>query len=226
MEYDKEQLIIKMINKFVDFKDKIVLEVGCGNGITSSLLADNKRKYIGIDPDSQSIKNANALFGNVDFRIGSGESLEFENSYFDIVLFTLSLHHQSSRLALKEANRVLAEKGRLLILEPATDGELQQFFNLFADETNKIKEALKDIKKSDFRLDQQDTFNAKATFNNQDDLCDYHFDRKKISQGDTDRIIEKLNQFQPFSADYQPIHLNDKINIYLLTKEASDKKNF
>ena len=219
MEYDKEQITIKMINKFVDFKDKIVLEIGCGDGKTSSLLADNTKRYIGIDPDSKSIKNANSLFENVDFRIGSGESLEFENSYFDIVLFTLSLHHQNSRLALKEANRVLAEKGQLLILEPSTDSELQQFFHLFNDETNKIKETLKNIKESDFRLEQQDTFNAKTTFNNQDELCGYHFDREKISPGDTDRIIEKLNQYQTISADDQQIHLDDKINIYFLTKE-------
>ena len=218
MEYDKNKLTIKIINKFVDFKDKVVLEVGCGDGKTSSLLANNTKRYIGIDPDSQSIKKAKSVFENVDFQMGSGESLGFENSYFDIVLFTLSLHHQNSKLALKEAKRVLTPKGQLLILEPSIYGELQQFFHLFNDETEQIQETLKNIKQSDFCLIQQDTFNVAMTFKVRDELYNYHFAREKIKPQDTDLIIEKLNQYQNILADDQPIKLNDEINIYFLSK--------
>jgi len=219
MEYDTEQITIRMIKKFVDLNDKIVLEIGCGEGKTSSLLADDTKKYIGIDTDGPSINNAISKFKNVDFKIGNGESLEFENSFFDIVLFTLSLHHQNSRIALKEAGRVLKDKGKVLILEPSIDGELQHFFHLFDDETSEINEALDNIMKSTLILEQQETFNAITTFNSLSEICNYPFDREKVNPGDADRIIEKLNQLQIISADHQPIHLNDTINIYCLAKE-------
>ncbi|MCP3876719.1 MAG: class I SAM-dependent methyltransferase, partial [Desulfobacteraceae bacterium] len=197
-----------------------ILEIGCGDGKISTLLASNTRKYIAIDPDRQTIKNAKSMIDNVEFRIGNGESLEFENTAFDVVLFTLSLHHQDSRFALKEAHRVLIEKGQLLILEPAIDGELQQFFNIFDNETEKIKSALKNLEISHFELEQQDIFNVVMTFENQDDLCHYSFDRKKINPGDQDRIMKKLNQLRPLNIDFQSIHLNDKLNIFCLRKKC------
>jgi len=219
MEYDKDNLTIEIINKLVDFRGKVVLEVGCGDGKISSLLAHNTKRYIGIDTDSQSIKNATSDFENVDFQMGNGESLDFKNSYFDIVLFTLSLHHQNSKLALKEAKRVLTPKGQLLILEPSIFGELQHFFHLFNDETDQIQEALKNIKQSDFRLVQQDSFNVVMTFKTIDELYSYHFGREKTTPQDTDLITKKLKQFQHILADDQPIDLNDKINIYFLIKK-------
>lgn len=221
MEYDKEQITIQMIHGFVDFKNKIVLEIGCGEGMTSSLLADSTQKYIGIDPDSQSIQTARSLFKNVDFRTGRGEFLEFENGCFDIVLFTLSLHHQQSQLALKEANRVLGDKGQVLILEPSVQGELQQFFHLFNDETQAIHQALENIKTSQFHLEQQGCFSAQVRFKNRAELCAYPFDRGEFSLGDADRIMGKLNQFKGSCREDQPICLNDTINIYCLAKQEN-----
>lgn len=218
MEYDTKQITLKMIQKFIIFKNKTVLEIGCGEGKISSLLADDAKKYIGIDPDIESIQHAAGLYKNVDFRLGSGESLEFNDLNFDIVLFTLSLHHQNSFLALAEADRVLKEKGELLIIEPAVDGEFQQFFHLFDDETDQIKYALKNIRASDFSLERHETFNAQVWFANKKELCSYHFSRETITPGDTDRILEQLNRYQPSLDENQPIYLTDKIDIYYLIK--------
>ena len=216
MEYDKEQITIKSIKKYINFKKKTVLEIGCGNGNISSLLADGTENYIGIDPDNNAIIKAKSKFSNIDFRIGNGESLEFEDSIFDVVLFTLSLHHQNASIALKEADRVLTKTGALLIIEPSCNGELQQFFNLFNDETNKINETFESRMNSCFILTNQDTFNAMAKFNNQAELCTYHFDRERIGSNDCERIIKKLQRLQISYSDHQPIFLNDKINIYHL----------
>ena len=218
MEYDKEQITIKSIRKYINFKKKTVLEIGCGNGKTSSLLVDGTENYIGIDPDNNAIFNAKSKFRNIDFRIGSGESLEFEDSFFDVVLFTLSLHHQKASIALKEADRVLTETGTLLIIEPSCKGELQQFFNLFNDETDTINEAFESIMNSCFILKNQGTFNAVAKFDNQAEFCTYHFDRESIGPNDCERIIKKLKQLKISYADHQPICLNDRIHIYHLEK--------
>ncbi|MCP4024577.1 MAG: class I SAM-dependent methyltransferase [Desulfobacteraceae bacterium] len=218
MKYDSDQVTIQTIKKFIDFKDKAVLEIGCGSGKTASLLANNTKKYIGIDPDKTAIETARGLFQNVDFQIGSGESLAFENASFDVVLFTLSLHHQNSQKALSQANRVLKRKGSLLILEPSIHSEFEQFFKLFNDETEVLKESLKNIKNCDFQLEQQKSFDVKAIFTDQDDLHNYHFGRDKITPEDTGRILEKLKQCRPQWTEPDPIELTDTINIFYLTK--------
>jgi len=218
MEYDTEQLTTKTIKQCTEFKNKIVLEIGCGSGKISSLLADTTELYIGIDPDIKAINDASKTFENVDFRIGRGESLTFTDSRFDLVLFALSLHHQNSSLALKEAYRVLKKGGKLVVLEPSIEGEFQQFFHLFDDETHEIQTAYQNLVKSNFMLEHEDTFNAIVRFEDKEDLCSYSFDRETITPGDADRIIEKLSQLQPGSAEHPPIILRDTINIYLLGK--------
>ncbi len=74
------------------------------------------------------------------------------DSLFDLVLFTLSLHHQNSSAALKEAYRVLKNNGKLIIVEPLVKGELQQFFHLFDDETLEIQNAYRSLMDSAFTL--------------------------------------------------------------------------
>lgn len=218
MEYDIEQITTKMIKEYTEFKNKIVLEIGCGCGKISSLLADATKQYIGIDPDIKAISDANRTYENVDFRIGSGESLAFTDSRFDLILFTFSLHHQNSSLALKEAARVLKREGKLVVIEPSIEGEFQQFFHLFDDETNEIQTAYQNLVKSNFVLEHEDTFNVIARFEDKEDLCHYTFNRETIAHGDADRIIGKLNQLQPCSAAHSHIILRDTIDIYLLIK--------
>jgi ubiquinone/menaquinone biosynthesis C-methylase UbiE len=218
MEYDTEQMTIKMIKKQTDFKEKIVLEIGCGGGKISSILANNTEQYIGIDPDIKAISEAKQTYKNVDFRIGTGESLSFRDSRFNLILFTLSLHHQNSSQALKEADRVLKKDGKLVIIEPSIKGEFQQFFHLFDDETKEIQNAYHSLIVSDFTMENEDTFDTIVSFEDKSDLCSYAFDRETVASEDANRIINKLNQLQPGSSDHPPIILKDTIDIYLLTK--------
>ena len=218
MKYDTEQRTVRMIKRQSVFKKKTVLEIGCGRGRISSLLADDTKQYIGIDPDNNAIREAKASFGNVDFMTGSGEALAFGDSFFDLVLFTLSLHHQNSGAALKEAHRVLKDNGNLIVVEPSVKGEFQQFFHLFDDETRAIENAFCGILKSAFALEAQDTFDATVRFEDKIDLFQYDFDREQKAAGDQDRIMNKLEQLQPGASCLSPIILKDTLDIYRLAK--------
>jgi len=44
------------------------------------------------------------------------------------------------------------------------------------------------------------------------------FTERTSPLGDTDRILERLNLYQPILDEDQPIYLTDKIDIYYLTK--------
>ena len=101
--------------KLVDVSGKEVLEIGCGDGRITSQLMGKTKSLVAIDPDLESIAEATIHARGSDVRIGSGEHLEFPSACFDVILFTLSLHHQDSRLALREAERVLRDQGRVLM---------------------------------------------------------------------------------------------------------------
>ena len=219
MNNDRQGLGFKMIKSYLgELHEQDILEVGCGEGRIAASLAFSARSYTAIDPDPARLNQAISSFPEVDFRIGDGEALEFAESSFSTILFTLSLHHQDSSAALKEAHRVLTNKGKLVIIEPAADGEFQQFFNLFDDETEKLYKAISEIKKSSFALRKQDVFSTIIEFENQDELCNYPFDRKAKDPTDDLLIMDKLRQLKGALHINEPICLYNKLHIYLLHK--------
>jgi SAM-dependent methyltransferase len=133
-------------------------------------------------------------------------------------LITLSLHHQESRVALQEAHRVLAEDGHVVIVEPAADGEFQQFFHLFDDETDALTQALNVIALSDFHLEHHETFCAAVIFHDYEELCNYPFDRTIRQPHDRARILDTLRRLHGPFKDGQAIQLHDRLHILLLQK--------
>jgi ubiquinone/menaquinone biosynthesis C-methylase UbiE len=218
MRYDPEHRLAAGIRPLIPPGPHGVLEIGCGDGSLSVQLAGQAERYVAIDPDAEAIGKARSLASSVDFRTGTGEALAFADASFDAVLFILSLHHQDSRIALEEAHRVLTREGWLIVLEPSAEGELQQFFHLFHDESQALEKAAGDIRQSRFQLLEHHRIDALAEFESLEDLCRYSFDRTAIDPADRGRIQAKLQQLRgPVSPD-QPIVLKDTIQLYSLRK--------
>ncbi len=226
MNYDEKSHQIKLMRKAVDFSDRDTLEVGCGDGKTSMLLAQNTRSYTAIDPDEDRIYQALARIdgkkpASVSFQTGSGQDLGFPDNSFDLVLFTLSLHHQESGQALEEAFRVLRPGGRSLVVEPRPDSDFQQFFHLFDNETLALAKAVQAIHDSRLNLTDQGEFKVTAEFENIQDLCAYDFDRSNVQKEDQTKILELLDRIRDNSNEIQaedPIFIEDKLNFFVLEK--------
>jgi len=218
MDYDKAQKIMQMIEQYLGCLGQDILEVGCGEGRISAVLARKAQNYIAIDSDHSQIKKARTAHPEVDFRIGNGEALAFTAGTFSRVLFTLSLHHQQSRTALQEAHRVLSENGLLIVIEPTEDGEFQQFFHLFDDETEVLNQALQAINLSSFELQRNETFCVDVKFIDHEEFCNYPFDRAVYKPDDCARILDTLRRLRGAYTNGQPICLQDKLHIFLLQK--------
>lgn len=101
-----------------------VLEVGCGPGRLSILLArEHGLDVIGLDLDPAMIERARTYaegLGNGDqrrpsFLVSDVASLAFPDGSFDLVVSTLSMHHWGDPTAgLAEIGRVLRPSGRAL----------------------------------------------------------------------------------------------------------------
>jgi SAM-dependent methyltransferase len=97
--------------------DARVLDLGCGSGWASRLMAEraNLGKVVGIDIADEMVQLAaktSTQFSNVEFRVASAEALPFEDNEFSHVFSMESLYYYSNMLsALREVYRVIANGG-------------------------------------------------------------------------------------------------------------------
>lgn len=202
------------IEEFVELSGRKMLEIGCGNGRLSSLLADEVKSLTAIDPDKAMINLARKKIGGVDFRVGCGEKLEFSDNSYDIVLFSYSLHHQDCVRALGEAKRVLRDSGSILIIEPSTEGEYTQFVSIFQeDEINRLSTTLSYIKSASFDISREEVYFVDYYFKDDKELY-YHFMDSYMGQNDA-AAIEKMNAILGSKKSARPIVIKDKVNIIL-----------
>lgn len=99
-----------------------VLEVGCGTGAVTRLLAERPevKKVTGIDPSSIFVEKARSLntHPHVEFVVGDGRDLPFSGQAFDMVVFHTVLGHMPApERFLEEAGRVLRKGGQLAIFD-------------------------------------------------------------------------------------------------------------
>ncbi len=219
MEQDKKMLELRKLLRYGRFTGKDVLEVGCGDGRISRFLAGFAGKLVAIDPDKRLIRQARSRIKGAEFRAGRGEKLEFEGESFDVVVFVLSLHHQNAGKSLAEAARVLRRRGRIVVLEPAADGEIQGLFNLAQDETRLLEKAAKAIAGSGMRIEKKETFSTRWVFESAKELYRFYF---KHSGGPRNgRTILKIGRFLGKKAESGPVILKDKLTIFSVRKNES-----
>lgn len=91
------------------------LDIGCGTGNYTIALQELGLDLIGIDPSLEMLDKAKEKSPESTWLQGTAEQLPFEDSSFDGVLATLTLHHWADMAAgIAEAARVLRPGGRFV----------------------------------------------------------------------------------------------------------------
>ncbi len=116
-----------------------LLDVGCGQGRLLKLLASRAHRVVGVDTDPAARRLARAevlLAGlpNCTLRQGDMLQLPFPDSEFDtIILDDVLSGARNPEKALAEAQRLLKEGGRLLLLASATGNDIDDLRQNFTD---------------------------------------------------------------------------------------------
>jgi len=107
-------------------KNKVILEIGCGDGSGSQSIQKyfHPKKIHGIDLDPCMIEVADRRKGsqNVSFSVGDIEKLKFKNNQFDAIVDFGIIHHVPNwKKGLKELKRVLKTDGELILEDLSID---------------------------------------------------------------------------------------------------------
>lgn len=117
----------KGILDFISDQKSKVLEVCVGTATNSIIIADNKTnaEIVGIDLSKEMLALAKEKIENRGIRsiqtlVMDATNMKFDDNYFDVVLISLVLHEVDDNIRdkiMKEAKRVLKNKGKIIIVE-------------------------------------------------------------------------------------------------------------
>lgn len=96
LQKDPENKERKTLQRFVDFTNKRVLEIGCGEGRLTWQYAKETRSTIGIDLDADALRVASIdrpsdLTGKIHFVRAESEHIPFSKETFDIAILAWTL---------------------------------------------------------------------------------------------------------------------------------------
>ncbi|MEM9374021.1 MAG: methyltransferase domain-containing protein, partial [Planctomycetota bacterium] len=103
---------------------KDVLDIACGEGYGSAMLAGVARSVVGVDIDGPTIEQARAAYhtSGVEFEQGDCASIPYKKDSFDVVVSFETIEHIEDHAGfLREIRRVLRPGGILVCSTPDTD---------------------------------------------------------------------------------------------------------
>ena len=122
-----EQLEMEHLHRYNSIcdlvKGKIVLDIACGTGYGSALLAQKAEKVYGVDISQETIDycNENYKMHNLKYIQGSVSDIPFEDNSIDVIVSFETIEHVTDMLQeefRKEIKRVLKDDGLLIISTP------------------------------------------------------------------------------------------------------------
>lgn len=218
MIIDKGDVAVNSIIENTDSGDMRLLEIGCGDGRITSGLHGTFKELVAIDPDKESIRLALKRYPEIDFRVENGESLNFNDNSFDVVLFSLSLHHQNGVKALQETERILAPDGKVLILEPRIDSPMSLLCNIFNNETVELIQAIENINNSGFTITSHSKILTKWVFQDRDELCAWLYEY--YNQKPSPITLAQIDIFLGKMLDESPLTISEALTLTQLSQSS------
>jgi ubiquinone/menaquinone biosynthesis C-methylase UbiE len=107
------------LNLIGNVRNQRVLDVGCGTGRYSVLLAKRGAYVVGIDPSAKMLERARRKITSsckFELCLGRIENADFPDSHFNVVVCALTVGHLLElEPAIRQISRIVKSRGRLIV---------------------------------------------------------------------------------------------------------------
>ncbi|XP_074514324.1 putative methyltransferase DDB_G0268948 isoform X1 [Sebastes fasciatus] len=113
-----KNIIIQYLDKKKGQPHVLAVDLGCGTGQNSRLMAPHFQEVLGIDISESQLEEARAVPGypNITYRKGTAEELPFPDGSVDLLTAASAAHWFDQSRFLAEATRVLKPRGCVALL--------------------------------------------------------------------------------------------------------------
>lgn len=163
-----------------DICGRDVLEIGCGKGRITRDLAKHAKQLVACDPDAAALEAARVVIAadNVEFVQAQTGVPELPVGSFDVVIYTLSLHHipvAEMSASLRKAAGLLRAGGEIAVIEPGDGGSFTEAKERFGagsgDERPAREAALRAMQTLDgWKMEETVYFRTQFQFKDDDDF--------------------------------------------------------
>jgi ubiquinone/menaquinone biosynthesis C-methylase UbiE len=139
-------VIDKLLEGFELNSQFLVADIGAGTGISSRLLGDCRINVIAIEPNA-AMREAGAPHPFVEYRDGSAENTNIEDSSVDLITCFQAFHWFNPETTLKEFRRIIKSTGKLGVIWNNRDDE-----DAFTHEYSRIVKAVSENHPAESRV--------------------------------------------------------------------------
>ena len=231
MILDPGNKYIQAIDSYIPLSGAKVLEIGCGTGRMTHDMAKYADKIVATDLDFGVLEKAKKTITakNVKFLYTPDGKLDFPAGTFDIVIYTLSLHHipkDKMHDNLRHSGNLLKHTGKIVVVEPGNGGSFLEVKKRFGagsgNEDPEKRAAIEAMQSFDgWLLSPTYSFEVVFQFTDEDDF----FSNKLPNyQNMSETKINELKDFLKKHTTQEGIFLTSERYLNILTRQISYEK--
>ncbi len=140
---------IEIMLNYLDKQPEIIVDLGCGTGLSTYAWLGKCKNIIGIEPSEDMIKIAKSKSGNIRFIKAYAHETGLPDNMADIVVCSQSFHWMNPQDTLHEVNRILCDNGIFVTIDcdwpPVCNLKLEMAYNKLLNKVHAIERDNSDI---------------------------------------------------------------------------------
>ena len=198
---------VDVICRYLGGNPQLVVDMGCGTGLSSEIWQEVSGKIIGVEPNDEmrgiAEKKANS---KMSFIKAFSDSTGLDNCCADAVVCSQSFHWMEPTSTLKEVNRILKDRGVFATIDcdwpPVAKWEAEKAYMKLYDKVKDIESEVPEVRDSFIRYSKDKhlenikqsgyfTYAREILFSNKEECTKQRFCNIILSQGSTQTILKK-----------------------------------
>ncbi|MDR3542969.1 MAG: class I SAM-dependent methyltransferase [Desulfosporosinus sp.] len=225
--YDKArprcpEKVKEILLNYLGHTPSLVVDMGCGTGLSTILWSDVSSKVIGIEPSTDMLKiakNNSSILDNVTFISTFSDKTGLDNSCADVITCSQSFHWMNPEATIDEVSRILKKGGVFAVYDydwpPVCNWEAELEYNKLSEKVKGIESTHPNIKDSFVRWDKarhlsnlehsgKFRYVREVVFSNSENCNAQRLVGLALSQGGLQAILKaNINEIKPYLTSFE-----------------------